>query len=557
MSGHTSIPDPALSNNKRQRMESEQFAMVFRSGDCAELSDAMAEQGLLRIPKVPPGGYVDNPTEVNQFLSQHYLLKLNHMDVRNLAFFEEENKSNHEKDAHSQVDNLLSKSMLQTTREDRNSIIEEIHGVQNLAPKESPEMISFALQELASELSMIPPQARRALDRSLQLAPNSYIHSVEFWLRFLRCDLFDAQRAAIRMVQFLDLLAELFGDVALERPIMLKDFSRDEIQAFRVGHQQLLPYRDRSGRRVYACVGGLGLEVPLLTRVKILVYIILAASEDLETQRKGLISIIWPGTNIPSGDNTSNLKFDRIMFMKRVYENLPLRMCSIHFCFASSQMSSPFERCFRTVAILTMPHYLKRMKFHYGESVELLYALKAFGIPAELIPLTDTGNIKTTYLKQWMKLRRIMDSVRETGDNRNQLLNFIECPGLHDVVFRTGTSMYCHPGNVRFRCLMEQKHENPVYASKRTRGELALQIIEEIEADGGRFLKWDNRSLYWTEIDQMQIHNKVLLAIRDFKYKTKAKRANLQQMGPSNKSFMFLSQGEHGCSQTSMCSRGL
>eukprot|EP00536_Pseudo-nitzschia_multiseries_P001272 jgi/Psemu1/234448/estExt_Genewise1.C_160015 len=439
--------------------------------------------------------------------------------------------------------------MLQMSLKDRNNIIEEIHGVQNLAPDETPEMIDSALRKMHAEILMIPSSLRRAYDRSQRLAPTGYINNAEFRLRFLRCDLFNANRAARRMVQFLDLLGEIFGDVALKRPVMLKDFSKDEINAFRTGYQQLLPYRDQSGRRVFACVG-VGLKEPLLTRVKIFIYSYLAASEDVETQRKGLITIIWPKES--SDDESNNYRLDRIMFMKRVYANLPVRSCSIHFCCASAMSgSSPHYRrvrMLRTLCILTMPHVLNRMKFHTGQSVELLYTLRAFGIPSELIPVTDSGNVKTVYLKQWMKQRRMLDAARETGRTiGNEGLEFIECPGLHDVVFRTGTSLYAHPGNVRFRCLLESKHENPVFSAQSTRAELAMQIIEEIQANGGKFLRWDSHCQYWTEIELMKVLNKVLLAIRDFKYKTKVKRAHMQTSHHDDKEYLFVSQSEQGC----------
>ena len=159
----------------------------------------------------------------------------------------------------------------------------------------------------------------------------------------------------------------------------------------------------------------------------------------------------------------------------------------------------------------------------------------------ELIPLTDTGNIKTTYLKQWMKLRRIVEVMKMTEGDEDNSVSIIECPGSNDVVFRSGTSMSCHPGNVRFRCLVESKHEIPSIVSQTTQAELAEQLIEEIEARGGRFLKWDNRG-YWTELtDRLQIHTKVALSIRDFKYKTKAQR-NRQ----TNQSYTYLFQCQDG-----------
>jgi hypothetical protein len=37
------------------------------------------------------------------------------------------------------------------------------------------------------------------------------------------------------------------------------------------------------------------------------------------------------------------------------------------------------------------------------------------------------------------------------------MTDVIECPNSNDVVFRQGTSLYCHPGNARFRSLVESK----------------------------------------------------------------------------------------------------
>lgn len=128
-----------------------------------------------------------------------------------------------------------------------------------------------------------------------------------------------------------------------------------------------------------------------------------------------------------------------------------------------------------------------------------------------------------------------------TKGTDNGYASIIECPGSHDVVFRSGTSMSCHSGNVRFRCMVESKHEVPSIISQSTQAELAEQLIEEIESEGGRFLKWDNNG-YWTEIkDRLQIHTKVALSIRDFKYKTKARRNH-----QTNQSYTYLFQGQDG-----------
>lgn len=472
----------------------------------------------------PSDAFADNPIEVNEFLSR-YPLRFKIQDLPNLVSQDTANGS---------LDNILSNQLLQLSLQDRNAINEEIHGVQTFAPEETSKMLTEALGKMDSEIEKI--SQKDAFVRSQEF-PNTYVNSADFRLRFLRSDLFDVKKAANKMVTFLDLMSELFGDFALRRQIQLSDFSREEMQVFRTGHLQLLPYRDRSGRRIFCSVGGYGVTVSLVTRVKILLYILLAASDDVETQRKGIISIIWPGTKLPNGDNLRNVKLNRILFLKRVFESLPVRTCSIHFGIPHS----PFNQLMQTLITLSMPQYMQRMKFHVGEAIERQYSIKSFGVPIELIPLTDTGNIKTTYLKQWMKLRRKIEVMKMTEAANDNSVSIIECPGTNDVVFRSGTSMSCHPGNVRFRYMVESKHENPSLVSQTTRAELAEQLIKEIESCEGRFLKWDNRG-YWTELkDPLQIHTKVALSIRDFKYKSKAEK-NRQ----TNQSYTYLFQCQDG-----------
>jgi len=475
---------------------------------------------------IPPDGVPDHPNDVNQMLLEDSL-SLNYRELRNLQTVSEQRSPVQE-----QIDTLLSRDLLNISLKERNAINEEIHGVQTIAPEESPSMIQAALLDLYGCMETMPSKEKVAYLRSQELNPDTYINGSDFRLRFLRCDLFDVEKAAARMANFLDLMLDLFGDCVLKRPLQISDFSWEEMQVFRHGHFQLLPYRDRSGRRIFAFVGGFAIDMPLATKVKILIYLMLAASDDVETQRRGICSIVLPGVKCKTQKEPDSVSLNRIVFMKRVYSSLPIRTASIHFCLPNTHYSN----LFRTIFILTMPSFRKRMKFHIGESVEVLYILKGYGIPTELIPLTDTGNIKTIYLKQWIKLRKTLDSINEKGHFIATLNSIIECPGSKDVVFRPGTSALCHPGNVRFRNLLESITFPSVVMFKITQAEMAEQLIRDIKDSGGRFLRWDNNG-YWTEIrDKLQIHTKVALSIRDFKYKFRAQRKNRQH----NQSYTYL-----------------
>ena len=155
------------------------------------------------------------------------------------------------------VDELLSKELMELSFNDRNNINEEIHGVQCLAPSEDledggdPLFVHNSLLKLQIELNTIPntSELKIGYQKSQELllknktSTTSFVNTTEFRLKFLRCELYDVKKAAIRLCNYLNLVQEFFGDYALERSIKLSDFSKHEIQILRTGYYQLWPFR--------------------------------------------------------------------------------------------------------------------------------------------------------------------------------------------------------------------------------------------------------------------------------------------------------------------------
>ena len=94
------------------------------------------------------------------------------------------------------------------------------------------------------------------------------------------------------------------------------------------------------------------------------------------------------------------------------------------------------------------------MNITTGEPVELRYALNAFGIPTDDLPVTWTGKIKLSYHKQWLKLRTCIENkqdyylnsasagsrpVYHPYPNQQELSSsssgIVECPNSTDVIF--------------------------------------------------------------------------------------------------------------------------
>ena len=191
-----------------------------------------------------------------------------------------------------EVVDLLSNELLNMSVRDRNAINEEIHGVCSLAVDETPRIIANALQSFRIELELLSAakktaytliQAFRQRQRQLQLEQRqqqhatlsgayngitnatrqhcqttstpakmyaAYADSDDFRLRFLRSCLFDVRRAVRRFANYLNFIQDFWGDSYLARPIQLSDLTTSEMKILKKGWIQLLPFRDRRGRRI-------------------------------------------------------------------------------------------------------------------------------------------------------------------------------------------------------------------------------------------------------------------------------------------------------------------
>jgi len=202
----------------------------------------------------------------------------------------------------------------------------------------------------------------------------------------------------------------------------------------------------------------------------------------------------------------------------RLHDAIPLRSCSHHFCLPDK----PYFHALRSLyALAHGTSSRSRLKFHIGEEIEQLYKLKSYGIPVELIPVTGTGNIKTIYLKQWIRLRKTLEDMRAKELDDSVLY---QLPRSTDVIFRTGTSLTCHPGNSMFQSIIESKVKEHSEASQAGKMAITRDIIETVKQKEGRFLQWDTRG-WWTELTgTSHVHTKVAVSVRDFKSKSVAQQ---------------------------------
>jgi len=456
------------------------------------------------------------------------------------------------------IDDQIAQDFTKLSFHDRNAIYEEIHGVHNPAPDETPEMLANALHQLSLEIAAIPHKP--AFDKSQQWnslcnsfptidctqsiysynkttiaagTHTTYVNTVDFRLRFLRCELFDAKKAAIRIVNYLEMIHDLYGgdEELLRRPIGLIDLkTREERDCLRSGFHQLLPFRDRSGRRVLAIVPNMDRKnFCIRLRSKVFLYIWSVAADNEETQKRGVVAVCWPQI---SENNKENSRYTPPLAAAACWNQfirtIPIRIIAIHICKGTA---GPFLKiAMGYLASLAIGTRI-RIKIHTGDRTNIQYSLMGYGIPVDLLPLTDTGNIKTKNLLQWIKVRKALDE--SIAKDHNGIIsharasgwidsNNIECPGLNDVIFRSGKNHMSHPGNASFQSLIEARHEEHSQSHQDDKALITWWIVEQVELKGGNFLEWNSEGMWSQILDRALIRSKVSSCFRTYRRKLSA-----------------------------------
>lgn len=185
--------------------------------------------------------------------------------------------------------------------------------------------------------------------------------------------------------------------------------------------------------------------------------------------------------------------------VNRVIVSIPSRVIAVHAPIPDHLGYQLIFKLMLTQVYTANKRLLSRV-IRCASGLEFRYNLKTYGIPVQLLPLTDTDSIKCTYLKQWMQTRKLIEEhelgLPEQEDNHAMfhsssvgsgpinnpthhehhlkgeitkgvgvgaaafaatiIDSIVECPALNDVVFRKGSRVTSieNPGNRFFRDLI-------------------------------------------------------------------------------------------------------
>jgi hypothetical protein len=258
-------------------------------------------------------------------------------------------------------------------------------------------------------------------------------------------------------------------------------------------------------------------------QTRIVLYLVWVASDDVDTQTHGVVSIYFERNDWRTATP------DRFLNMPRLVDCFPVRISAVHLCL---QGNHPILTLSMAALLMQVGKALRvRSRVHDGSITEINYKLMTFSIPVDALPIRSSGEIKTKNHIQWIESRIALDlAMQQARQNKTPMgEDAVECPRLPDVVFKVG-ERGTRPGNVKLRELVEARHGRyQTKASRSVKNEVIKEIVQGIEAVGGRFLVWDSRGWYVVLKDPSIIKKHISTYIRDYKNRRSSKRSRTEQ----------------------------
>ena len=160
-----------------------------------------------------------------------------------------------------------------------------------------------------------------------------------------------------------------------------------------------------------------------------------------------------------------------------------------------------------------------------GSHTECTYRMLTFGIPKEALPFDELGQVDDgSYFRDFWDRRKALEQERTGKVHRFVGLK----PGPTDVLMGRGKAYHESPGNIRYRTLIDQNVDRYEEGSKKDKTLLAMRIVDIIGESNGRFLREDETTGGWFEVDENEARAKVTHSFRNLRM---AKKPSSGQSG--------------------------
>eukprot|EP00934_Nitzschia_sp_Nitz4_P005223 Nitzschia sp. Nitz4//scaffold37_size175936//85170//86912//NITZ4_002048-RA/size175936-processed-gene-0.223-mRNA-1//-1//CDS//3329549794//5213//frame0 len=501
----------------------------------------------------------EDPRDSTQSSSPSSTLTPGEDDGDNINIFQPECSTSLQEVEPNDIDALVARQMADLSLQERDKVFFDIHGVADKV-QETPDFLDEKLGEFRLELDRLSLSADSEAYRLAEEQSPAYVGDAAFQLSFLRADLFDVNKAALRFVRHFQAKLDLFGEALLGKKITQDDLDEDALRVLYSGYTQYLPLRDRGGRLVHVAFRDPS-DTKLESKLKRTFYMCMVSSEDEESQRNGRVAVSFLHLKADEGTPPNHWQVATLL------SALPIRMEAFHLCHDRAYFWTPIFAVFKMV----LGWFARlRIREHVGNCHEILFILQTFGIPVrDCFPLDEAAetilidrhrdfwekrrNLERTLAQK--SLKPVGESVPSTSTSetasetppsatvvshdetptktvvqpappsqagkpnevRSEPPTTIVVPGQNDVLLGRGKGFYQHTGNIRFRALVEDRF--PHYERARTSAEkkrLTCEVIGLIRTSGGRFLK-DDSKCGWVIVTEEVARQKVAHVFRSLR----------------------------------------
>jgi hypothetical protein len=458
--------------------------------------------------------------------------------------------------AEQNLHSLPSSKILSMTPEERMQAMQDLHGALDI-PEESPSIIQTKLTEMDEMLRRLEPRLRGGYDEAVKQSPN-YVK--RFRLAFLRAEALDPAKAAQRMANHFALRLELFQtkDV-LGRDIMISDLSgwKDDQPLIQTSAMQLLKRRDRVGRSIILICPGklpyLPYHFPSLVSAledfpshpsellvspsrsshsphrtpqgRFLLMLSVMAAQNLgkDAQRKGVV-LLWFG-HVPNRviSNPGISGHNGQMFFS-MFSALPIRIRGVHACHDDAR----YTQTFNSMMDVAKPEHAIRFQSHFGSLDECFRSLRRYGIPKEILPLDEQGNLETSDFRDMLlRYRTEMDDGGEDRPEDRSLIgtsSTVPFPTDNDILLGKGKRGDRFRGNQLLRKAIAENYDAYDTGNRRTKLAILHLVYFHLLQAGCRFLKpvksdADGQPALWMEVAEDEALGKISMGIRNYRRK--------------------------------------
>eukprot|EP00980_Cylindrotheca_fusiformis_P023628 scaffold10690_cov126-Cylindrotheca_fusiformis.AAC.1 len=373
----------------------------------------------------------------------------------------------------------LASKVSEIALDEREAALFDMHGV---APTldEDPERLSTSMQEMNRFLTNMVCWKQASAFKLAESQSPEYTRNENLLLMFLRCESFNAKKAATRMIAFFRHKLSLFGPEKLcKGTIGQNDLDDEDLKRLRAGCLQLLPRRDHAGRAQLIYFRRFSHWATHDNALRLIYYWCMAALRDEETQKKGVVLIVHSVGN----DESTPKERDTLLAwkgMQLLRGALPIKVVGHHIC---SSPTSGLRFYFSYVAKFFDSAGIARTRFHEGTFEEVDQQLAGFGISGVDLVISYEGELKVDKHKEMIRTLKCLEAQTLPVEH------YVILPSHTDVLLGRGKPSQNHPGNLRLSLIAESLLQNCDGSGKlQGRTQLAAETVERMKRVGVRFL---------------------------------------------------------------------